>query len=118
MAIAAVTTKQISPNAILATWASMANGDTGVGVDLQDYATVTFGVTGTLGAGGSATIEGSNDGGTNFVALTNQAGTTIAKTALGMAAVAEQPGMVRPHVTAGDGTTALICTATLRRVTR
>ena len=89
------------------TWATMANGDTGKPVQLPGYGDKSIQVTGTFGSGGSCTLEGSNDG-TNYFALTNPTGTTIAVTAAGLVAVTEACLWVRPHVTAGDGTTALV----------
>jgi hypothetical protein len=89
------------------TWAAMANGDTGAPVNFPGYGDKSIQVTGTFGAGGSCTLEGSNDG-VNFFALTNPTGTTIALTAAGIVAVTEAAQFIRPHVTAGDGTTALI----------
>ena len=92
---------------IIATWAAMANGDTGVPIQFDAFADRSFQVTGTFGAAGSATLEGSNDN-VNWFALRNPQGTVIAQTAAGLVQVLELTLWVRPHVTAGDGTTALI----------
>ena len=89
------------------TWAAMANGDTGAPVNFPGNADKTIQVTGTFGAGGSATLQGSNDG-VNYFALTNPTGTVIALTANGISAVTEACQFVRPAATAGDGTTALV----------
>ena len=112
MAIAAVTT--VGPDLYLrdagiitATWATMANGDTGAPVQFDAFQDRSFQITGTFGAGGSATLEGSNDG-TNYFALHNPQGTVIALTAAGVVQVLEATLWIRPHVTAGDGTTALV----------
>lgn len=88
-------------------WAAMANGDTGLPVLLPGNADRTIQVTGTFGTGGSVALEGSNDG-TNFFALTDPTGTVIAITSAGIKAITEACMYVRPHVTAGDGTTALV----------
>jgi hypothetical protein len=89
------------------TWATMANGDTGAPVNFPGNADKTIQVTGTFGAAGSCTLQGSNDG-VNYFALTNPTGTTIAMIVAGIQAVTEACQFVRPAVTAGDGTTALV----------
>jgi hypothetical protein len=91
----------------------LANGDTGTPVLLPAYADKSIQVTGTFGASGSATLEGSNDG-VNYFALTTPSGSTVAITAAGGAAITESTEWVRPHVTAGDGTTALVVTVFAR----
>jgi hypothetical protein len=88
-------------------WVTMANGDTGLPVNFPGNADKTIEVTGTFGAGGSCTLEGSNDG-INYYVLTDPTGTPIALVAAGIKAVTEATQWVRPHVTAGDGTTALV----------
>lgn len=90
-------------------WAAMANGDTGAPQMLPGNADRTIQVTGTFGAGGSVAAEGSNDG-VNYFALTDPTGTTIAITSAGGKAITEACMYIRPHVTAGDGTTALVAT--------
>lgn len=63
---------------------------------------MSFQVTGNFGAGGSVTLQGSNDG-VNFFALKDRSNTVIAMTAAGIAAVVGQYLQVRPFVTAGTG---------------
>lgn len=104
-------------------WGPMANGDVGVPVGsplagagqvglgfLAGYADKSVAITGTLGAAGSIQLEGSNDG-TTFLILTDPTGspTSLVFTALPttLKAITEACIQVRPHVTAGDGTTAL-----------
>lgn len=91
----------------VAVWGPMANGDTGKAVYFADYSDKTFQVKGTFGAAGSVSLEGSNDGGTTWAALHDPQGNNIAQTAASMEVIAENPLLVRPNVTAGDGTTAL-----------
>jgi hypothetical protein len=89
----------------------MANGDTGTPITLPGNGDKSIHVTGTFGAGGSCTLEGSNDETnppTNWFALTNPSGSVIAITSAGGQAVVEAVVWIRPHVTAGDGTTALV----------
>lgn len=95
------------------TWGPMANGDTGAPAQLPGSGDKSIAVTGTFGAAGSCTLEGSNDG-TNFFALTNPTGSVIAITSAGMQAVTEACIYIRPHVTAGDGTTSLTATVFCR----
>ncbi len=65
---------------------------------------VTAQVTGTIGAGFSLTIQGSNDGVT-WYPLNDQANAAVTFTALGLKTVRDQPLFIRPFVSAGDGTT-------------
>jgi hypothetical protein len=96
-------------------WGPMANGDVGTTpMDVSVYSDVSFQATGTFGVGGSVAVEGSNDG-TNFAALHNAQGTTIAITSAGISAVLEAVAKSRPHVTAGDGNTTMTVTGFYRR---
>jgi hypothetical protein len=95
------------------TWSGLLNGDTGNGQDLSRFRDVVYQVTGTLGAGGSVSIEGSNDAGTTYHILNDSRGETNAMTftALDTRRVNERPLLSRPNVTAGDGTTNFTVTA-------
>lgn len=100
----------------LITWTALANGDIGKPFEFPDYggdACVSF--EGTFGVGGSVKFEGSNDG-TNYYTLTNPQGVAIVKTAGGLSLITEAPRYVRPNVTAGDGSTAIVCHAYIRRI--
>src|SRR5579871_5058282 len=110
MAVAVITVSDTptAPQSRLATWAALANGDTGQPLELGDYASKTLSVTGTFGAGGSVTLKGSNDG-TNYFALTDPQGNALTFTAAGAKSVTELPRLIRPECTAGDGTTAIVC---------
>lgn len=116
MAVQPVTVTDVkeSANGKLATWASAANGDTGQPLSYVDFGDKTFAVTGTFGVGGSVSLKGSNDG-TNYFVLTDHLGNALTFTAAGMKAITENPTYIRPEVTAGDGTTALVATITARR---
>lgn len=89
------------------TWAAMANADVGLGVSTAKCQGLAYQVLGTLGVAGSVQLEGSNDGGTTWALLKDINGTSTALTALGMVEIGIRPLMIRPHVTAGDGTTSL-----------
>jgi hypothetical protein len=96
-------------HAVLLTWSGLLNGDTGAPVTFHDYPDRTVQITGTFGASGSVSFEGSNDG-TNWVVLTDPQGGAITKTSASIETVTEVPRYVRPNVTAGDGTTNLVVT--------
>lgn len=102
-------------NGFSVAWGPMANGDTGGPTSsFGGFADKTIQVEGTFGAGGSIAAEGSNDL-TNFRALTDPQGVTIAMTAAGIKQITEATMAFRPHVTAGDGTTSLTVTMFFRR---
>jgi hypothetical protein len=88
-------------------WLAMANGDTGAAIELGNWADRSIQITGTFGAGGSVSLQGSNDGGTTWVTLTDQAGSALTFTSAGLRQVLQLTHMVRMTVTAGDGTTSL-----------
>jgi hypothetical protein len=91
----------------LVTWSAIPNGQQGIGWSIGPFwATLTAQLTGTLGAGGSVTMEGSMDN-TNWGSLHQAGGTVATLTALGLVSIVELPLYIRPNVTAGDGTTAL-----------
>jgi len=98
-------------------WKSLANGDTGTPISVPDLADKTVTFAGTFGSGGSVTFEGSNDG-VSYFALKDTSSTAITKTAGGVATVLEHPLYVRPHVTNGDGTTAIDVILMARRGSR
>ena len=89
-------------------WAPMANGDSGAPIKYSDYGYRSIQVFGTFGAGGTIVIEGSNDG-TNWATLNDQQGVAMSWTSAKIKQTADNPVYMRPHVTAGDGTTLLTC---------
>lgn len=101
-------------NGWIVSWGPMANGDTGAPITLAGYADKSIQVEGTFGTGGSATAQGSNNG-TNYRALNDPTGTTIAITAAGIKAITEAVVYVQPAVTAGDVSTALTVTMFFRK---
>lgn len=108
----------LGDSTIKATWTGMLNGDDGSPVKFPEHTIRSVQVAGTLGAGGSCRIEGSNDGGSNYAALSNQQATALDIAALAVKTIAEVPGLTRPRVTAGDGTTNLTITMMLERISR
>lgn len=116
-------------DAVLITWAGLLNGDTGAAVQRPDLADRSIQYEGTFGAGGSGTLEGSNDSvngsgdgsaaGGHFEALSTPASASaIAITSAGVNQVTEATRWIRPHVTAGDGTTSLTAMVCMRRSMR
>ena len=91
---------------ILAQWADLANGDEGEALPFSQYADKTVQVVGTFGAGGSVTIEGSNNG-TDWAVLADAQGNALNITSAKIEQVLEVTQYVRPRVTAGDGTTSI-----------
>lgn len=101
----------------LVTWTGLLNGDDGAPIELPTHSDRSVQVVGTFGAGGSLSVEGSNDG-TNYATLNTPASVALAITAAGIKAVLELPRYIRPRVTAGDGTTSLTAVLLVRRNTR
>lgn len=92
-------------------WSNLGNGDTGGYQSCRGYEEFSFSFYGTIGAAGSVTLEQSPDNGTTAIDLkTSQSNifSTMPIVSLPGAQVAIFPlGDVRPHVTAGDGTTTI-----------
>lgn len=107
-----------NPNIVRVVWTGLLNGDTGAPAEIPEYPDRTAHVTGTFGAGGSITLEGSNDKTTEtpaYVALTDPQGNAVTKTAAAIEVFEECTLLVRPNVTAGDGTTSLTVKMVARR---
>ena len=77
----------------------------GAGVLMATTPDKTVQVTGTFGASASIAIEGSNDGGTTWFACHDITNTVIALTAAGAALIVENPKLLRPNLSSGDGST-------------
>lgn len=88
------------------TWEGLLNGDDGNALQWAEYADRSVQVIGTFGAGGTLSIQGSNDG-TNWEIINDPQGNVLTFTAAKIEAVMELTRYVRPIVTAGDGTTDL-----------
>jgi len=97
------------------TWANLANGDAGAPTIRGDeYADRSVQVTGTFGAGGNVRIEGSNDEAA-YAALSDPQGDALNIGSAGIKQVLEITRLLRPSVTAGDGTTLLTVVMIARR---
>ena len=105
--ITASITKQANRN-VLVTWTPLANGDSGSVLNNIENIYATVQISGTFGAAGSISLQGSLDGVT-YQTLLDSAGSPITLTAAGMVTVRDVVAFFKPVVTAGDGTTALTC---------
>lgn len=107
-----------NPNVARVTWSGLLNGDSGAPVAMPEYPDRTAHITGTFGVGGSINLEGSNDLTTEtptYTVITDPQANAITKTAAAIEAVLEAPYLIRPNVTAGDGTTSLVVKMLCRR---
>lgn len=98
------------------TWTGLtfATTDDGDPLEMPGSADRSVQVTGTLGAGGSVRIEGSNDG-VNYAALNDPQGNVLDIATLKIEQVLDLTRYIRPRITAGDGTTSLTVTMLVRR---
>lgn len=101
-----VDVKAFGDRAHVVTWTPLANGDSGNPIQLAGSTIRSIQFDGTFGAGGSISLEGSNDG-TSYFILTDPQANAITKTATALEEIQEHTRFVRPRVTAGDGTTSL-----------
>jgi hypothetical protein len=107
MATVAKTDQLYNQNHHVTTWTALTttNADGApVGYASNGMGGVTAQVTGTIGAGFSLSIQGSNDG-TTWYTLNDQANTAVTFAALGLKTIRDMPLLIRPFVSAGDGTT-------------
>jgi hypothetical protein len=89
-------------------WTGLLNTDTGAPVQMPGSTLRSVQVTGTFGSG-SVAIHGSNDG-TNYAALPDPGGTTIAISSAGIKAIGAVTRYIKPVVSGGGGTTSLVAT--------
>jgi hypothetical protein len=73
-------------------------------------------VSGTFGVGGTCIVEGTLDG-TNWFAVNDLSGVAMTFATAGIKGIREDVILVRPRVTAGDGTTSLTAVLCVRRLT-
>lgn len=79
------------------------SGDVGTAVELAGYRDRSVQILGNFGTGGEITIEGSNDGGTTWAALTDPQANSIVKTAAALEQIQEVSLKIRPRCSAGSG---------------
>ena len=92
---------------LVANWEGLANGDVGEAIPFSQYTDKSLQVTGVFGAGGNLRFEGSNNNGVTWGVLTDPQGNALDFTTAKIEMVTEATWLVRPSVTAGDGTTLL-----------
>lgn len=95
-------------------WGPLANGDSGLPFGNPGFADRAVQIQGTFGAGGTVVIEGSNDG-INYITLTDPQGVALSKIAAAIRGITEITKLIRPRVSAGDGTTSITVTLLARR---
>lgn len=98
---------------VLITWAGLRNNDTGAWVRAARFADKTVQVIVTVGGtGDEITMQGSPDDGTTVGALHDAQGALLETELVGVTlsdpeVIAENPYLIRPSVTGGDGDTDL-----------
>jgi hypothetical protein len=102
------------------TWPNLtfATNDTGAPLDLEGFADRSIQVAGTFGSGGNVEFQGSNDGATFNVLHDPYGGTLEFNGSNRITHLTEIPMLMRPAVTAGDGTTSLTVSMFIRRTNR
>ncbi len=84
-------------------WEAMVTDDTIVALQINPLAAeLNFHIFGTFANGTVVAIDGSNDGGTTFTALSDGSGSAVSKTAAAIVSVREQPLEVKPTVLSGS----------------
>lgn len=98
----------VGDNVRIGTWTGLTftTTDDGEPMELPGWPDRSVQVIGTLGAGGSVRIQGSNNG-TDWAVLTDPQGNDLNITSLKIEAITELTRFVRPLITAGDGATNL-----------
>ena len=92
--------------------------DTGAPLTLGQYADRSVQARGTFGSGGKVIMEGSNDlkaETPTYAPLVDPNGNAIEFSAAGIEQILECSYLIRPRVTAGDGTTDLTVTLMVRK---
>lgn len=97
------------------TWLAIPNANEGYALEMPASADRSVQIDGTFGAGGSVSIQGSNDGAT-FYTLNDAQGAALTFTSAGLKQIVEVTRYIKPVVTAGDGTTALNVSMLIRNV--
>lgn len=94
--------------AVKVIWTGLLADDDGDPLLAVAFRKMSIQFTGTFG-GATIVLQGSNDG-TNWVTLDDVEGAALSKSATGMETSGDFSLYVRPKVTGGDGTTALVAT--------
>lgn len=100
MATVVPAASSIAKGTFKTTWTPILATDTGQAEAAPQYPFKTVQVFGTFG-GGTILIEGSNDGGTTWVTLTDPQGNALSFTAAGVEKVQENTQLIRPRASVG-----------------
>ena len=91
---------------VVVSWVGLANGDTGAPYLAPHFSDKCIQADNTFSTGGSANIEGTNDPlAANYSTLHASDGNALTFTAEGIEQISENPYLLRPNITAGDGST-------------
>lgn len=119
MATIQPTFRKVDDYSVMFTYSNMTFSGSDVGGPIQGnwgvYGDRTVQVEGTLGAGGTVAMQGSNDGGVNWRTINDAFGVALNVTALSVKQFTERPEQLRPAITAGDGTTSVTVSLILHR---
>lgn len=89
-------------------WSHMANADDGEALQTPGLSDKSIQIYGTFGPGGKLLIEGANEfDSPTYAPLSDPQGNTLEFSAAGIKQILENPLLIRPRVTDGDGTTDL-----------
>ena len=110
MAVINYTEEEDVRGALIITWAGLGNGDTGSPYKAPNYPDKCVQVTSVFGVGGTIQIEGTNDTGGSPVynVLKAPDSNTLGFPAAAIEQILENSFLIRPRVTAGDGSTSLV----------
>ena len=117
MATVAATVTRIDDNTVKFFWETLTttnDNGTPIPVNWMSYSDRTVQVTGTFGAGGNLRVQGSNDLAI-YAALSDPQGSALNIASAAIKQILEVSLLMRPLVTAGDGTTDLDISIIARR---
>jgi hypothetical protein len=114
IALAETRDQTVGNNAHFVQWTPLLNGDSGAPYPMPGFADRSVQIGGTFGVGGTVVIEGTIDG-TNYVTLADPQGVALSKTAAALLEIMQITKLIRPRVSAGDGTTSITVTLLARR---
>lgn len=87
-------------------WEELGNGDDGAGIAVGNGEKVSVQAKGNFAGSAAVSMEGSNDGGSTWADLPDPYdGSAITLSAAGIASIPNPPGLIRPDINAGNGST-------------
>jgi len=106
MAVVTFTDPEYIGNYVLVSWLGLANGDTGRPFEGCDWSDRSMQIEGTFGTGGTLVFEGSNNSST-YKTLRDQNGAQLTFMQADLEGISQTVKLIRPRVSAGDGTTSI-----------